>query len=63
MWKLLILQKPDSVFSILNVRVKGIESEELIDGFKQMLEMVIAVSFARFFVLKPYAMVGFRVVL
>ncbi|KAI7889530.1 uncharacterized protein EV154DRAFT_423692 [Mucor mucedo] len=39
MWKLLILQKPDSVFSIFNVRVKGIESEELIDGFKQMLEM------------------------
>lgn len=44
MWKLLILQKPDSVFSIFNIRVKGIESEELIDGFKQMLEMVIGVK-------------------
>lgn len=40
MWKLLILQKPDSVNSIINIKLKGIESEDLIDGFKQMLEMV-----------------------
>lgn len=40
MWKLLVLQKPDSVSAVFNIRVKGIESEELIDGFKQMLEMV-----------------------
>ncbi|KAI8082151.1 hypothetical protein BDF21DRAFT_338087 [Thamnidium elegans] len=39
MWKLLVLQKPDSVSAVFNIRVKGIESEELIDGFKQMLEM------------------------
>lgn len=42
MWKLLVLQKPDSVATVFNVRVKGIESDELIDGFKQMLEMVTA---------------------
>lgn len=40
MWKMLVLQKPDGVTAILNIRVKGIESEDLIDGFKQMLEMV-----------------------
>lgn len=40
MWKLLILQKPDTVTSVFNIRVKGIESEDLIDGFRQIIEMV-----------------------
>ncbi|KAI8085818.1 uncharacterized protein B0P05DRAFT_466121 [Gilbertella persicaria] len=39
MWKLLILQKPNNVETIFNIRVKGIESEDLIDGFRQILEM------------------------
>jgi hypothetical protein len=39
MWKLLVLQKPDSVTVIFNVRAKGVELDDLIDGFKQMLEM------------------------
>ncbi|KAI8981097.1 hypothetical protein BDB01DRAFT_724328 [Pilobolus umbonatus] len=38
-WKLLILQKADIITSIFKVRVKGMESEELIGGFTQMLEM------------------------
>lgn len=40
MWKLLVLQKPDSMSTIFNVRAKGVELDDLIDGFKQMLEMV-----------------------
>ncbi|CEP07883.1 hypothetical protein [Parasitella parasitica] len=39
MWKLLVLQRPDTVDAIFNVLVKGVELEDLIDGFKQMLEM------------------------
>jgi hypothetical protein len=40
MWKLMVLQKPDNVTTIFNVRIKGIESDDLIDGFTQMVEMV-----------------------
>ncbi|KAI8643957.1 hypothetical protein BD408DRAFT_137123 [Parasitella parasitica] len=39
MWKLLVLQRPVTVDTIFNIRVKGVELEDLIDGFKQMLEM------------------------
>lgn len=39
MWKLLVLQRPDTVDAIFNIRIKGVELEDLIDGFKQMLEM------------------------
>ncbi|KAL0082183.1 hypothetical protein F4703DRAFT_1739478 [Phycomyces blakesleeanus] len=38
-WKLLILQKYDAIASIFKVRVRGIENDELIDGFRHMLEM------------------------
>ncbi|KAI8380254.1 hypothetical protein BD560DRAFT_323822 [Blakeslea trispora] len=38
-WKLLILQKPDNIDTIFNIRVKGMDFEDLIDGFRQMLEM------------------------
>ncbi|OAD02252.1 hypothetical protein MUCCIDRAFT_143984 [Mucor lusitanicus CBS 277.49] len=39
MWKLLVLQRPDTVDAIFNVRIKGVELDDLVDGFKQMLEM------------------------
>ncbi|KAI7869796.1 hypothetical protein BDF14DRAFT_279034 [Spinellus fusiger] len=38
-WKLLILQKSEMVVSIFKVRIRGLENDELIDGFRQMLEM------------------------
>ena len=40
MWKLLVLQKPASVSTVFNVKAKGVESDDLIHGFTQMLEMV-----------------------
>ncbi|GAN06509.1 beige/BEACH domain-containing protein [Mucor ambiguus] len=39
MWKLLVLQRPDTVDAIFKIRIKGVELDDLIDGFKQMLEM------------------------
>ncbi|KAI9493852.1 hypothetical protein BDB00DRAFT_938645 [Zychaea mexicana] len=38
-WKLLVLQKPDVLDSLFKIRAKGVESDEVISGFKQMLEM------------------------
>ncbi|RCI07112.1 hypothetical protein CU098_000831 [Rhizopus stolonifer] len=38
-WKLLVLQKPEGVQTLFNIRVKGLENEDLSNGFKQMLEM------------------------
>ncbi|KAL9550165.1 hypothetical protein PS6_005689 [Mucor atramentarius] len=39
MWKLLVLQRPDTVDAVFNIRIKGVELDDLIDGFKHMLEM------------------------
>jgi hypothetical protein len=39
MWKLLVLQKPDYVTSLFKIKAKGFETEDLIEGFKQMPEM------------------------
>ncbi|KAI9243795.1 hypothetical protein BY458DRAFT_448104 [Sporodiniella umbellata] len=38
-WKLLVLQKPECVLAMFNIKVKGFECEDLSNGFKQMLEM------------------------
>ncbi|KAI7902410.1 uncharacterized protein BX663DRAFT_435357 [Cokeromyces recurvatus] len=38
-WKLLVLQKPDTLSTIFDTRIKGIEANDLMDGFKQILEM------------------------
>ncbi|KAI9471033.1 MAG: hypothetical protein EXX96DRAFT_491090 [Benjaminiella poitrasii] len=39
LWKLLVLQKPDSLATVFDIRAKGIELDDLIDGFKKILEM------------------------
>ncbi|KAG9303640.1 hypothetical protein G9A89_018537 [Geosiphon pyriformis] len=40
-WKLLMLQKPTEMSTILKTRVKGIEYKELVEGFSKLLEMDI----------------------
>ncbi|KAG1474371.1 hypothetical protein G6F56_000395 [Rhizopus delemar] len=39
MWKLLILQKSEKVTTMLFIRIKGLECDDLSDGFKQLPEM------------------------
>ncbi|CAG8433004.1 6306_t:CDS:10 [Ambispora gerdemannii] len=40
-WKLLMLQKPNEMNTILKTRVRGIEYKELVEGFSKLLEMEI----------------------
>ncbi|CAG8486905.1 4172_t:CDS:10 [Ambispora leptoticha] len=40
-WKLLMLQKPNEMHTILKTKVRGIEYKELIEGFSKLLEMEI----------------------
>ncbi|KAG0176918.1 hypothetical protein DFQ29_005470 [Apophysomyces sp. BC1021] len=37
-WKLLLLQKPEAVANLFRTRIRGVEHDDLIDGFRQMLE-------------------------
>ncbi|KAI8385019.1 uncharacterized protein BYT42DRAFT_493499 [Radiomyces spectabilis] len=37
-WKLFLLQKPNAISALFKTRVRGLENDELADGFKQMLE-------------------------
>jgi hypothetical protein len=38
---LLVLQKPESIDYVINAKGRGIESDDLLQGFNQIVEMVI----------------------